>query len=158
MDLTHFHPFGNDLPSQRISELLGSITESTKMEFFRASGELTCGKRILGIWHDLRIVLFRTHQASEMRQEQVRRQSPQIYLGLLYGEKSRLPAYYRKLAGNTADIVTMRKMKKLSFCHGSCFLQWAKYQRTHEASSPISDYLPVQSEIGEETSETTLWR
>ena len=32
---------------------------------------------------------------------------PQINLGPLYGEKSRLPVYYRKMAGNTLDVVTI---------------------------------------------------
>lgn len=49
---------------------------------------------------------------------------PQINLGLLYGEKSRLPVYYRKMAGNTPDVVTIQnllkdidflEMEKLSF-------------------------------------------
>lgn len=33
--LTHKHPYSRDIPSQRISELMGSIYEASKMNFFR---------------------------------------------------------------------------------------------------------------------------
>lgn len=56
---------------------------------------------------------------------------PQINLGLFYGEKSRLPVYYRKMAGNTPDVVTIQnllkdidflEMEKLSFVMDRVFL------------------------------------
>ena len=34
----HSHPFGEDIPSQRSSELFASITEQQKMDFFRLQG------------------------------------------------------------------------------------------------------------------------
>ena len=34
----------------------------------------------------------------------------QINLALLFGQQSRLPFYYRKLAGNMADVKTLRKL------------------------------------------------
>jgi transposase len=35
---------------------------------------------------------------------------PQINLALLFGEKTRLPVYYRKLAGNITDVKTIRNL------------------------------------------------
>jgi transposase len=35
---------------------------------------------------------------------------PQINLSLLFGQESRLPFYYRKLAGNIPDVKTLRKL------------------------------------------------
>ncbi|MCR5303295.1 MAG: transposase, partial [Lachnospiraceae bacterium] len=37
---------------------------------------------------------------------------PQINLALLFGERSGLPFYYRKLAGNIPDVKTMRQLIK----------------------------------------------
>ena len=53
-----------------------------------------------------------------------------VNLALLYGEVSRLPVYFRKLTGNTADVSLIRNlmldiafldMKKLSFVMGRGF-------------------------------------
>lgn len=35
---------------------------------------------------------------------------PQINLALVFGEKSKLPLYYRKLAGNVSDVKTGREL------------------------------------------------
>lgn len=45
--LTHKHPYGRDIPSQRISELMGSIDEASKMNFFRRQARRRAEKEFL---------------------------------------------------------------------------------------------------------------
>lgn len=114
--LTHVHPFEDDLPSQRISELLGSITESAKMEFFKRQASRRAEKEYLAF--DTTSISSYSELIKQVKYGKNKEGDvlPQINLGLLYGEKSRLPVYYRKLAGNTADVVIVRNLlKDISF-------------------------------------------
>lgn len=45
--LTHKHPYGRDIPSQRISEFMGSIDEASKMNFFRRQSRRRAEKEFL---------------------------------------------------------------------------------------------------------------
>ena len=45
--LTHKHPYGRDIPSQRISDLMGSIDEASKMNFFRRQAKRRAEKEYL---------------------------------------------------------------------------------------------------------------
>lgn len=45
--LTHKHPYSMDIPSQRISELMGSIDEASKMNFFRRQAKRRSEKEYL---------------------------------------------------------------------------------------------------------------
>ena len=107
---SHKHPFGQNIPSQRSSELFGSISEDARQKFFL----LQAGRRI-----DLEFLAYDTTSVSSYSKliKQVRYGKnkdhdplPQINLALLYGEQSRLPVYYRKLPGNISDVKTIRKL------------------------------------------------
>ncbi len=114
--VTHVHPFEDDLPSQRISELLGNITESSKMEFFKRQAGRRAEKEYLAF--DTTSISSYSELIKQVKYGKNKEGDalPQINLGLLYGEKSRLPVYYRKLAGNTADVVIVRNLlKDISF-------------------------------------------
>lgn len=122
--LTHRHPFGKVLSSQRISELLGHITEDAKMMFFKRQAMRRAEREYLAF--DTTSIssyseLIKQAKYGKNKEGDV---LPQINLALLYGEKSRLPVYYRKMAGNTPDVVTIQnllkdidflEMEKLSF-------------------------------------------
>ena len=109
---THRHPFGADIPSQRISELFGSVNEEAKLEYFRMQAKRRSEKEYLA---------FDTTSISSyselLKQAKYGKNKdgdalPQINLALLYGEKSRLPVYYRKLPGNIPDVKTIQHLLK----------------------------------------------
>ena len=107
---THKHPYGNDIPSQRSSELFQSITEEAKMKFFRLQGKRRLEKEywaydstsISSYSEELKQVKYGKNKDGE--------NLPQINLALLFGEESGLPFYYRKLAGNIPDVKTVTEL------------------------------------------------
>jgi transposase len=106
----HRHPHGEVIPSQRSSELFASITEEARQRFFRLQGKRRADKEYLAYDNTsissyskcLRQVRFGKNKDHE--------HLPQINLSLLFGQQSRLPFYYRKLAGNISDVTTLRKL------------------------------------------------
>jgi transposase len=107
---THIHPYGEDLPSQRSSDLFQSIDEASRMRFFQKQGKRRLEKEY---W------AFDTTSISSYSEvlKQVKRgknkehdRLPQLNLALLFGETSRLPFYYRKLPGNITDVSTIREL------------------------------------------------
>lgn len=107
---THRHPYGKDIPSQRSSELFQSITEEGKMKFFRLQG-----KRRLETEYWAYDSTSISSYSEELKQVKYGKNKdgdslPQINLALLFGEKTGLPFYYRKLAGNIPDVKTVREL------------------------------------------------
>lgn len=106
--LLHRHPHGGDIASQRSSELFAGITEEQKQRFFRLQGR----RRIRDeYWaYDSTSISSYSDCLSQVRHGKNKDNDrlPQINLLLLFGEKSNLPFYYRKLAGNIPDVKTMR--------------------------------------------------
>ena len=108
--MLHKHPYGNDIPSQRSSELFQSITEDAKMQFFHLQGKRRVKKEywaydstsISSYSENLRQVKYGKNKDGE--------KLPQINLALIFGENSGLPFYYRKLAGNITDVKTIREL------------------------------------------------
>lgn len=110
--LTHRHPFGEDIPSQRSSELFAGITEDKRMEFFR----LQAGRRAKDEFWALDSTSISSYSETL---EQVKwgknkdsEHLPQINLALLFGEKSNLPFYYKTLPGNVPDVKTVVNLLK----------------------------------------------
>lgn len=106
--LLHRHPHGGDIASQRSSELFAGITEEQKQRFFRLQGK----RRIRDeYWADDSTSISSYSEClSQVRHGKNKDNDrlPQINLLLLFGEKSNLPFYYKKLAGNIPDVKTMR--------------------------------------------------
>lgn len=108
--MLHKHPYGKDIPSQRSTELFQSITEESKMHFFRLQGKRRVEKEywaydstsISSYSESLRQVKYGKNKDGD--------KLPQINLALIFGEKSGLPFYYRKLAGNIPDVKTIREL------------------------------------------------
>ena len=108
--LTHTHPYGKDIPSQRSSELLGSIGEDAKLNFFLLQGKRRLEKEFLA--YDTTSISSYSNSLKQVKYGMNKDGDPlpQINLALLFGETSRLPVYYRKLPGNITDVKTVQNM------------------------------------------------
>jgi transposase len=106
----HRHPFEREISSQRSSELFASITEEAKQKFFELQGQRRMEKEYLA--YDSTSVSSYSKCLKQLRwgRNKDGEHLPQINLTLLFGQQSRLPFYYRKLAGNIPDVKTLRKM------------------------------------------------
>ncbi len=106
----HEHPYGQDISSQRSSEILQSVTESAKMEFFRCLAKRRCHEEYWA--YDSTSISSYSEQLNQVKYGHNKEHEPlpQLNLLLLYGESSNLPFYYRKLAGNIPDVKTVRTL------------------------------------------------
>ena len=106
----HRHPFGKDIPSQRSTELFQSVTEEAKMHFFRLQGKRRAEKEYWA--YDSTSISSRSETLRQVKYGKNKDddQLPQINLALVFGEESRLPFYYRKLAGNVPDVKTIQEL------------------------------------------------
>jgi len=108
--LTHAHPYGRDIPSQRSSELLGAIGEEAKLDFFHRQGKRRREKEFLA--YDITSISSYSTSLKQVKYGLNKENDslPQINLALLFGESSRLPVYYRKLPGNITDVKTIQNL------------------------------------------------
>lgn len=108
----HKHPFGKDISSQRSSELFQSITEEAKMKFFRLQGK----RRIENEYWAYDSTSISGHSETLKQIKYGKNKDgddlPQLNLALIFGEKSGLPFYYRKFAGNIPDVKTIWELLK----------------------------------------------
>lgn len=106
----HRHPYGRDISSQRSSELFASITEEARQLFFRLQGKRRVDKEYLA--YDTTSVSSYSKCLRQVRygKNKDHEHLAQINLTLLFGQQSRLPFYYRKLAGNIPDVKTLSKL------------------------------------------------
>jgi transposase len=107
---THAHPFGDNIPSQRSSELFGLVGENEKQNFFCLQAERRLEKEFLA--YDTTSISSYSKSLKQVKYgfNKDHDPLPQINLAMLFGEESRLPVYYRKLAGNIADVKTLRNL------------------------------------------------
>jgi transposase len=107
-DRLHRHPFGGDIASQRSSELFAGITEEQKQKFFRLQGKRRSQDEYWA--YDSTSISSYSECLSQVRhgKNKDNERLPQLNLLLLFGEKSNLPFYYRKLAGNIPDVKTVQ--------------------------------------------------
>jgi len=107
---THKHPHGENISSQRSSELFASITEDSKEHFFRLQGKRRVEQEYWA--YDTTSVSSYSKCLSQVRYGVNKDHDPlpQINIALLFGEESNLPFYYRKLAGNITDVKTVKNL------------------------------------------------
>ncbi len=107
---THVHPYGKSIPSQRSSELFGSIGEDAKQNFFLLQGQRRLETEFLA--YDTTSISSYSNSLKQVKYGWNKEHDSlaQINLALLFGEISRLPFYYRKLPGNIADVKTIRNL------------------------------------------------
>lgn len=106
------HPFEEIIPSQRISELLLRLT-------------VDCRQRFLSLWlshvqendwlcYDITSVssYARSNEYTHFGYNRDGESLEQINIAMLFGQKSRLPAHYRRLPGNISDVSTLKTTAK----------------------------------------------
>ena len=106
----HIHPYGEDIPSQRSSELFQSIDEAERMAFFEKQGKRRIEKEYWAF--DITTISSYSEALKQVKNgvNKEHDRLPQINLALLFGEKSGLPFYYRKLPGNITDVKTVKQL------------------------------------------------
>lgn len=106
----HRHPHGKDIPSQRSSELFSSISEDARYKFFRLQSKRRAEKEF---WvYDTTSISSYSEQLKQVKRGYNKEHDllPQFNLAMVFGEKSMLPFYYRKLAGNITDVTTVKQL------------------------------------------------
>ena len=115
----HKHPYGENIPCQRSSEIFQSISEEAKMRFFRLQGRRRAEKECWA--YDTTSISSCSQLLKQVKYgEQDNDRLPQINLALLFGEESGLPFYYRKLSGNIPDVKTVNELIRGT----GCFWLW----------------------------------
>ena len=106
----HHHPYGEVISSQRSSELFASITEEARKRFFLLQGKRRVEREYLA--YESTSISSYSQCLRQVRygKNKDHEHLAQINLTLLFGQESRLPFYYRKLAGNIADVKTIKKL------------------------------------------------
>ena len=109
---THHHPYGENISSQRSSELFGCIDEAGKKAFFHRFGKRRTETEYLV--YDTTSISSYSKLIKQVKYgcNKDHDPLPQINLALLYGETSRLPVCYRMLPGNISDVTTIHKLLK----------------------------------------------
>ena len=107
---THRHPFGENIPSQRSSELFQSITDETRHHFFVLQGKRRLDKEYLA--YDISTISSYSQCLKQVvyGKNKEHDKLPQLNLALVFGQESNLPFYYRKLSGNIPDVVTLKTL------------------------------------------------
>lgn len=116
----HLHPYGDLIVSQRISELLLSIREDDRQKFF--SLWMTKMTENDYLCYDITSIssYSKTNEYVRYGYNRDGEQLPQINLAMLFGQKSCLPAYYRRMPGSISDVATLRTtMKSMNFLGSS---------------------------------------
>ncbi len=106
----HRHPDGQDIPSQRSTELFQCITEEDKARFFRLQAKRRMEDEYWA--YDTTSISSYSESLKQVKYGKNKEDDklPQFNLALLFGEESGLPFYYRKIAGNVPDVKTMKEM------------------------------------------------
>ena len=112
----HLHPLGELMISQRISELLPSITENDRQKFL----SLWLSKMLENdyLCYDITSVssYSKNNEYIKYGYNRDKEPLPQVNLAMLFGQNSRLPAYYRRMPGNITDVATLKTtMQSLDF-------------------------------------------
>ncbi len=104
----HLHPMGEAIISQRISELLAKITEADRQRFLSLwLAKLTEDDYLC---YDITSIssYARANAYVKFGYNRDGESLPQINLAMLFGQKSALPAYYRRMPGNISDVATLK--------------------------------------------------
>ena len=106
----HIHPWGEDIPSQRSSEIFQSIEEGQRMKFFKKQGLRRIEKEYWAF--DITSISSYSETLNLVKKGRNKEHDriPQINLALLFGEESGIPFYYRKLPGNISDVKTVKQL------------------------------------------------
>lgn len=106
----HKHPYGQNISSQRSSDLFASISEDQKNAFLKRWGKRRVDKEYWA--YDTTSISSYSEVLKQVKYGHNKDDDklPQINLAVLSGEQSGLPFYYRKLAGNIPDVKTVSNL------------------------------------------------
>jgi hypothetical protein len=107
---SHEHPFGEPLSSQRVSEVLNSITFDGKQTFLTRWMNKTLEDDYL--CYDITSVSSYSELNEYIKYGHNRDNEtlPQLNLAMLFGQKSCLPVYFQRMPGNISDVTTLRNI------------------------------------------------
>lgn len=108
--LTHKHPYGQDIASPRSSEFFASITDDQVTQFLRLQAKRRVEEEYWAYDSSSISSYSETLNQVQWGKNKEDDKLPQINLLLVFGEKSGLPFYYRKLAGNIPDSKTVKHL------------------------------------------------
>lgn len=108
----HSHPYDQPLKSQRISEILTSITINEKQAFF--SRWMNQSLENDHICYDITSVssYAKCNEYIKYGYNRDDEKLPQINLAMLFGQLSCLPLYYHQMPGNITDVSTLHNLLK----------------------------------------------
>lgn len=109
---TCLHPLQETVSSQRISELLQELAEDDRQRFL--SGWLEHVRENDWLCYDITSVssYARHNEYTHFGYNRDNESLKQINLAMLFGQKKRLPAHYRRLPGNISDVSTLKTTAK----------------------------------------------
>lgn len=110
--ILHKHPYGDNITSQRSSDLFASITEENKQRFFTLQGKRRVEQEFWAYDTTTLSSYSETLRQVQYGHNKEHDQLPQLKLALVFGQDSNLPFYYRKLAGNIPDTKTLHHLLK----------------------------------------------
>ena len=114
------HPFTGSIASQRVSEFLREVSEDQRLHFLSRWLEHILEEDYL--CYDITSVssYARHNEYTHFGYNRDNESLEQINIAMLFGQKSHLPAYYRRMPGNINDVVTLRTtIKSLEFLETS---------------------------------------
>jgi hypothetical protein len=106
----HWHPYGENITSQRISDLAITISEKGKLELFKRQSQRRIEDGYLAydttsVSSSSKIIKIVSYGVNKDNDK-----LPQFNLALLFGQASGLSVYYRMLPGNITDVTTIAKL------------------------------------------------
>ena len=110
--LSHQHPYQEFIDNRRISDILPTITEEKQLTFFKLWAEKRLEEEYLA--YDITSISSYS-ELNEMVRYGYNRDGdslPQINLAMLFGEKTRLPVFYKSLPGSINDVSTLHNFLK----------------------------------------------
>ncbi len=109
-NFTHKHPYGADIASPRSSEFFAAITDEQVSKFFRLQGKRRVEEEYWA--YDSTSISSYSDTLAQIQYGKNKEDDklPQLNLLLVFGEKSGIPFYYRKLAGNIPDSKTVKHL------------------------------------------------
>lgn len=107
---THKHPHGENITSPRSSEFFSGITDEQVNKFFALQAKRRVEDEYWAYDSTSISSYSETLRQAQYGKNKENDRLPQINLLLVFGEKSGLPFYYRKLAGNIPDVKTVKTL------------------------------------------------
>lgn len=107
---SHSHPFKEPLTTQRITEVLRSITTDSKQTFL--SRWMKKGLQDDYLCYDITSISSYSglNEYIKCGYNRDNEKLPQLNLAMLFGQKSGFPVYFQRMPGNITDVTTLNNL------------------------------------------------